>query len=710
MSQSSGRVAWVTLWLFIVAAAGVALVFLFGKPASPPIAPAPTSLPATEASVASVPSTQPVVIQTYGQLLHADLANYPDTRPWAVPVDLNDAAHLILREPIYLCSRGDLWITRPDADPLPIVLARAAGESEHIVDRSIAYIIWSLDRRGLWEPSAICRNGEGFEIVSINDRRPIVWHRSYHWHFAITWIDGQTTRLIVPSDLGVSIITLGKELSEDYFPLTDSSAATQPSNTPAVLFDTRGVLAWIPADEHFAQTRVARYLDGKWTQLDSAAWPGDIVYLAPLLDGSVLQIRRDAAGAELTFASLDDPGINETEIAALVEELGDDDPDKRVSAYQRLTQYGPKINPILEKLVSTAAPEAQGRIHMLLQGATLGGMAVNGDQLTLIARLRDGGMVFCAPQGVSIPQEGQGPKVVSPDYLAMRPGKPVQELPAAIVDRLTKSGGAVTGLRDEWVVTTADIGPARYLPPDQFEPLLRPSERNYTHLFAIDGRGRWLLHEDSSQRTLILDPTVPDPTPRLAIWLIDTGNGAGWNKADWPVIQRGTAHWIVGDHDWQAMDPSEPMLTDTAKPTEISPLCTDPDGNRYYGGQTNLLLLTPAGRKLNWLLPDQCAGSADVPPWLASDRQGHLFLFNSTGRIARLRPAPGDAQPFALEAVFAEHVPDFQLVRRIWCDPAGRIDVAYEGSRMALIFPTGQVPPEIEDKILPQDLRRIDSP
>jgi hypothetical protein len=158
------------------------------------------------------------------------------------------------------------------------------------------------------------------------------------------------------------------------------------------------------------------------------------------------------------------------------------------------------------------------------------------------------------------------------------------------------------------------------------------------------------------------------------------------------------------------MDPSEPMLTDTAKPTEISPLCTDPDGNRYYGGQTNLLLLTPAGRKLNWLLPDQCAGSADVPPWLASDRQGHLFLFNSTGRIARLRPAPGDAQPFALEAVFAEHVPDFQLVRRIWCDPAGRIDVAYEGSRMALIFPTGQVPPEIEDKILPQDLRRIDSP
>ncbi len=101
---------------------------------------------------------------------------------------------------------------------------------------------------------------------------------------------------------------------------------------------------------------MARYLDGKWTQLDSAAWPGDIVYLVPLLDGSVLQIRRDAADAGLTFVSLDNPGFNENEIAALVEELGDDDPDKRVAAYQRLTQYGPKINPILEKLISSAAP------------------------------------------------------------------------------------------------------------------------------------------------------------------------------------------------------------------------------------------------------------------------------------------------------------------------------------------------------------------
>ncbi|HEY1921350.1 MAG TPA: hypothetical protein VGG44_01185, partial [Tepidisphaeraceae bacterium] len=142
----SGRIAWRTLWLLIAAAAGVGLVLLFGKPVNSPVAIAPpTTPPATRVSIATIPSTQPVAIQTYGQLLHADLRNYPDTRPWAVPVDLNDAAHIILQEPTYVCSRGDLWITRPDADPLATVLARAANESEHIVDRPIEYIIWQLN-------------------------------------------------------------------------------------------------------------------------------------------------------------------------------------------------------------------------------------------------------------------------------------------------------------------------------------------------------------------------------------------------------------------------------------------------------------------------------------------------------------------------------------------------------------------------------------
>ncbi len=130
------------------------------------------SQPAPSTTTTTSPTTAPT-LQDYGQLLHADFPNYPETRPWSIPVELNDAAHLIFNEPIYVCSRGDLWITRSDADPLPIVLARASGESEHIVDRPIAYIIWALNRRGIWESSAVCWNDRGFEIVSSSGTQQI---------------------------------------------------------------------------------------------------------------------------------------------------------------------------------------------------------------------------------------------------------------------------------------------------------------------------------------------------------------------------------------------------------------------------------------------------------------------------------------------------------------------------------------------------------
>jgi hypothetical protein len=713
------------LWLVLAAGAGAGIVLLFGsKPPSPPPPPIPIAITqptgATTQSAATAPAP---TLQTYGQLLHADLPNYPETRPWGIPVELNDAAHLVLDEPVYVCSRGDLWITRAGADPLPVVLARAAGESEHLVDRRIAYVVWALNRRGFWEPSAVCQKNDGYEIISKTDRRPIPWHRPYRWDLATTWDDGGVTRLIVPTDAGISIITVGRELTEDYCQLMDTAATTKPTGAPAVLFDTRGLLAWIPADGDFAQTRVARYLDGRWAQLDSTIWPGDVVYLLPRLDGSVLQIRRGPGAAAMSFVTLDNPDIDDKEVLSLVDQLGDDDPDKRVAAYQRLSQYGPKINPILQKLAPGAAPEAQARIQELLQGTTLGGMSVNGNQLTLVARLRDGGMVFRAPQGVTIPQEGQNPKIVSPDYLAVRPGRPVQELGPAIVDRLSQTNSSIAAWGDEWIVTSPDVGPARFLPPNQLDPLLRQSERNFSRLIAIDSRGRWLLTDDAAKRTLILDPTVPDPTPRLAIWLIDTGNSAGWNKSDWPAIGRGTARWIIDDHDWEPMD--EPLQTvpprilqppmgaasaPEAAAASGSPLLLDADGNRYYDGRSTVTLVSPTGRRRVWPLPDRAAGSVDQPAYLAGDRQGHLFLFNSIGRIARLRLTLADPQPLVLESVFTDRVPDFHDIERIWCDPAGRIDVAYQGSRLALIFPTGQVPREIEDKILPQDLRRIEAP
>ena len=731
MPSPSGRIAWVALWLMLAVGAGIALVFFLGTKPPPPTTPTTVASSQPTATQATTTTTAPITIQTYGQLLHADLHNYPDTRPWGMPVDLTDAAHIILHEPIYICSRGDLWLTRPDADPLPTVLARAANESEHIVDRQISYVIWTPDHHGVWQPAAICPTPAGFEIVSPKSTQAIPWHRHYLWDRAMTWQDNDTTRLIVPTDTGMSIITLDPTTPhEDYCELAPANSTTRPTPTtspaPAVLFDTRGLLAWIPADDHFAQTSVARYLDGKWSTLDPASWPGDIVYLVPLLDGSVLQIRHEPGDSALTFISLDSPGIDEKEIGALVDQLGDDDPDKRVAAYQRLAQYGPRINPVLEKLAPNAAPEAQARIQEILRHTTLGGMSVTANQLQLTTRLRDGGMVFLAPQGVSIPQEGQDPKVVTPDYLAVRPGRPVQELPAVAVDPLTKSNGQVAAWADEWLVTTSDAGPQRFLPPDQLQPLLLPSERSFTRFIAIDSRGRWLFADDNSHRTLILDPTVPDPTPRLAIWLVDTGTTSGWNKAGWPSVKRGTSQWLIDDHDFEPIDKPEDFQTDfplvlysaysstmpSAPPATSpdsaagfgQPLMMDELGNRYYDGKSTITWVDRSGKPNDWPLPDTAASATDDPAYLAEDHDGHFLLFNTTGRIARLRRgAPGE-KPFELEAVFANKVPDFENIKRIWCDPAGRICVAYEESHLAIIFPTGQIPHEIEDKILPQDL------
>ena len=137
MSATSGKFAWMALWVLLAVGAGLGLIFLMGQkpiPPAPPVIAATLPAPAQTAPAATQP---PVVIRNYGQLLSAELRNYPSTQPWAVPVELPDAAHIILHDPVYVCSRGDLWITRPDADPLATVLARAGDESEHLVDRRI---------------------------------------------------------------------------------------------------------------------------------------------------------------------------------------------------------------------------------------------------------------------------------------------------------------------------------------------------------------------------------------------------------------------------------------------------------------------------------------------------------------------------------------------------------------------------------------------
>jgi hypothetical protein len=403
--------------------------------------------------------------------------------------------------------------------------------------------------------------------------------------------------------------------------------------------------------------------------------------------------------------------------------LDDDDADKRIAAFGQLTEYGPGIYSRLEELKPNAGSEGQARIQNLLDGrlaTKLGGMLINNNQLTVATRLAEGGLIFLAPRGVTIDQGQQPPRIVSPDYLIVRPGQYIQELPVEIVQQLAKTP-SVTAMRSEWIIQSPQDGPLRYLPPNQFVPLQRPEERGFSQLVAIDSRGRWIFRRPGAATpTLIIDPTVPDPVPRLAIWLIDTASDAGWDKDDWPALTQENSDWIITSRDWEVLDPKDTMqrdisqlksATQSSATTRDGPaLLIDSSGTRYFDGQTTLTVIDPAGKRRVWPLPADCIGASDQPPWLVGDGAGRLYLFNNSGNIIRLRPTPGAAQPFVVEAVFTKNIPPFQDIRRIWLDPAGRIALAYDQSHLAIIFPTGQVPPELDDKILPQDLRRTDQP
>jgi hypothetical protein len=269
-------------------------------------------------------------------------------------------------------------------------------------------------------------------------------------------------------------------------------------------------------------------------------------------------------------------------------------------------------------------------------------------------------------------------------------------------------------VREELVLTNND-GPQQFLPPKQLFPLQSKSQRSFTKLLNIDMHGRWVFRPaDADSPTLLIDPTVPDPTPRLAIWQVDSDGDTGWNNADWPAISKDQSHWILNESEWSKLDDEKEKLITSTQPANVvgnpAPhllLLTDADGNQFFDGRESLIVHMHSGRAIVWPLPDECLGSPNRPAFLVHDLQQHYFLFNAQGKIARLRFTPEDeANPFIVEAVFEQNIPDFSQIRRVWLDPAGRIDVADETNRMFVIFPSGQIPREIANEILPQNLTR----
>jgi hypothetical protein len=773
----------------------------------------PASTAVVAATTQSVAATRPVpVARTWLDIVHAAYPSYAATQPLDLPADLDESARVVIADPVYLCGRQDLWVTRPDADPTDDVLKRADQDQVHVLRDRVLFVHWTYDDKGKPYPTLVVPgNGGGLQLVSLGERRALsLPSQGLDWSRAFDYFNDD---VVVPTTAGVNVLHLeGKQSRPPDILLFDDvnpppAGGNHARRSPVqIARGPRGLIAWVPWDNGRRGSRgAARYVNGQWSRLHAGTgWPEKIVHLILLLDGSVAQLfigdddkfnvaiaPLDAFGASVVAgAGNDAPAIDEKQVNAFIAQLSDPDPAKREEAYAQLTRYGPGIFPLLEKVQPQQPPEARDRIDELLKARvtpTLGGVTLLPGVVTTAARLRDGGVVLYADAGASVSHGGDDPVTIAPAWIGIRPSWPVRLLPEAMVHELQPGRQRIEATFDEWVVTDDVQGPRRFV-GNHFEVLLRKADRaRFTEWVGIDRRGRWIFkqpprrdaqaHPTTSRATtstttasapppdatLLIDPTIPDPTPRLPVWNWPTDGGkVGWTVDNWPAVRKGGT-WVLGESGWRPLDdkqekfitdlpdappepadagasattmphaaataadqPSKTTTAPSSTPTTLAsttspstspttqsitldgayPIFTDKDGTRYYDGQKSLKIRTRDGRVTTWPLPPNAVGAADA--WLVhagstGSPQGgdRFFLFNQAGRMLRLVPTPGASEPFKVDAVFTKNIPNTDSPQRVWLDPAGRIIIAH-GSNLTICFPTGRVPSEIA-KMMPQE-------
>jgi len=707
------------------------------EPTTAPVLPS-DSVPATAPATLPAAKEKTQYTSTYMDVVRAEFPAMPTTQPLAFPLELNQAARLLIDDPLLLSkTSGDLWITRHDAPPIAQVFKELADPNApdsqtHVLRERVEFVDWLTDHGGNPVPYLVCKTGgDSFELVSVEGRKALPKRREYRWDRAFPWDD----KVVVPSRTGISVFAFQPELKESYrdllpgpttFPSTSPSGEPEPQALP----DGEGLLAWIPWEHNHQGSRGAvRFLGDKWLDLGpDHAWPEKIVHLVPLRDGTVFQfVAREGGAISVETMPLEGAAVDEAAIAKLVEKLSDTDPDERRKAVAELANFGPGAWPTLTKLSADQPPQARLLLKQLLKDKTrptLSGVTLLGQRLLqLAARLSDGGAVFYAPQGISLPSPNsdEDPIVTAPAWLSVRPGHYIEPLSAALVTDLKPDDCHLDVVGDQWIVNTDVRGP-RLFYGNGFATLLRKDERDFSHVVGVDSRGRWLFRKaaDASE-TLVIDPHLPDPVPRLPVWNLTIAQTVGWDKDNWPVIQNGSAYALT-ETDWRPLKADEkfftradqippattmPATVPASRPTTASaddapatpPILVTPDGTRYFGGLTDLIAIDSAAKRVTWPLPPAANGAG--PATLIATKSGKLFLFNQTGRVLRISRMHAGAELFKLDATFTRNIPSVARPTRIWLDPAGRIDII-DGSRLSILFPEGYIPRPISEKMLDQ--------
>lgn len=675
------------------------------EPDSPPPPPAtqvtttPASQPATKPT--SKPAEPPKPVATLLDVIRRNDKTFPTTQPLAEPVEFEAAARLVLTEPTYLCSRGDLWITRADAEPTADVLKLAAKQQTHATRERVSFVYWRPGPQ--WSAELVVREGDRDVWVTATRRLPLEGNRVRDWSRATIWNSNIAQSVVVPCADGISILSVAKggdRVDEQFVKLLD---ATPPGSGVFSAVDPRGILAWSSSPR--GDSTVARFLDGKWTLLTPAsAWPKQLLHVVPFEDGTVLALQRDGDAIKLRSVLLDPIPVDEAKVAALVKELTNRDPEARQRAQSALSMIGPGAWPVLERIRSAQPAEARARIGAILgdqSTPSLGGVTPEPGPARLVSRLPDGGVVLYFAGGASAVDANGLVQTSTPAWLAVRPTRIVEAMPDALVrDANPAKGLSLKTWSDEWILEHDVDGPMRWM-GNHNERLTRgPRERDFKRFVGIDASSRWVLKTiDPDGPTLIIDPLLPDPTPRLPVWTINLpGGSVGWTDDNWPAMQRGGA-WQLKESSWAAIKtpagnakPFNVEIVAAATQGADGSLLTDSAGNRYTGGLSSLSVRRADGTQVDWPLPPEAAGEGlQDGSVVLIEAEGKLFLCNQPGRIVRLTPQLDDAsEPFKLDATFTRNLPA-SGIRRIWKDPAGRLVIASNGNCLSIAFPSGRI-------------------
>jgi hypothetical protein len=687
----------------------------------------PTTAPTTTTVRTTGPATQPTPMRTMVDLALESDPHFPTTQPLAIPGDVADGSRLVIKEPVYLDPRRDLWITHANADPMIDVLRRAGDDQLHLTQERVRFAHYWSDEKDRNCLALIVESSPGhFEYVTEKSRRILDLPDPPIFVSAAAWKE----KIVIPAQHGVYIVAPGTTMTVSY------QKTSENGERAYFAFDPKGVLAWAPPkDGKGGSDGAFRFVDGAWIALTPAKnWPAKILHLIPLLDGSVLALREDAKRlAGVTLMPLDNVGptttsstqpatIDEEKVTQLIEKLSDRDPTIREQTFAELARFGPGAFPIFEKLKASQPAGARLRLDELLRARldqTLGTLRLESGTLEPISRFDDGGAVYYSEAGVTIFSENVGPRLYSPAYISVRPGRAVRMLPEFLVRDFAPGSQKLIAFADEWFITDEIQGPKRFM-GNHFQKILRKREREFWKLIGVDRRGRWLFTNSAGSETLVLDPTLPNPTPKLPVWEYPVRKGeVGWTKDNWAAVRKGGA-WVLEEKVWRPLDEKKEVLIAeesahdrpraaglttapaTSPSTSISTtnlsreaILTEKDGTQWFDGADHLIKVSKDGKTIDWELPGIAVGGSSTVLLFRVDEH-RLLLFNQTARIVSLRETPGGREPFRIDAIFTDKIPDTDNARRIWQDPAGRVLIVIDDT-LWILFPTGKVPEQLQN-------------